>query len=219
MPLLNATPRLRLKHAFYLASIQEPWGQFKQLLHWGPWARDTEDAFWTGSQLCGQGKERGRNSKLERKRKGFRNRNLCLFTLRWNSRGVRIETLNLRILHRYCIWENGQADIRGTRVQKKTDLRISSHFGYHNLVARFVWKKCFQKRTSELILGEYLTWLKWEISVCNEQLGALLSKKESQFYKTSEHVNEAVGAHLSLCGAFHPCMNHSSPVESHPSQR
>lgn len=85
-----------------------------------------------------RGKRGEETANWKEKRKGFWNRNLCLFTLRCNSRGVKIKTLNLKILHRYCIWENGQADIRRTRVQKKTDLRISSHFGYHNLVARFV---------------------------------------------------------------------------------
>lgn len=101
--------------------------------------------------------------------------------------------------------------------KRKQVLRISSHFGYHNLVAIiFVWEKCLQKRTSELGLGEYLTRLKWEINIRNEQQGAVFSKKESQFNETSEYIMRLWGSLVSLWSFC--CMNHSSPwrVSPHP---
>ena len=52
-------------------------------------------------------------------------------------------------------------------------------------------------------------WLEHNIHVWNEQLDAVFSRKESQFNKTPEQVNEAMGNTCHFVGAFHPCMNHS----------
>lgn len=64
-------------------------------------------------------------------------------------------------------------------------------------------------------------WPEQDIHVWNEQLGAVFSRKESKFNKTPEQVNEAVGITCCFEGAFHPCMNHSSPrrVLSHPKDK
>lgn len=103
--------------------------------------------------------------------------------------------------------------------KRKLTLRIPSHFGNYNLVAKFVWDEYSQKRISELVLGEYLTWLKWEISMWNEQLGAVFEDGVCFVFSQNIRAHKwGYVAHLSLCGAFQPCMNHSGPwrVSLHP---